>query len=265
MDKEKIKYLIEKFNQGQLTEDEITELEHLIEYGSLDLKELSSLQDLRDRLNSIRVPEPGRAMDQGFYSFLTKEKSKQTGSIWDKLIPEWNFRHSGAAVFRVAYSFFLILCGAGLGLIITMNSGQKRLDRLSEELEKTQNMMTLILLEKSSASDRLKAIQLTGNIREADEKVIDALLKTLNHDENANVRLAAIDALIKYAGNERVRMGMINSITRQELPIVQVALADAMVLIQEKRSVQYLKELIDKENTDRSVKRKLQISIDQLI
>lgn len=265
MDKDKIKNLIKRFNRGLLDEKELKDLEHLIEIGSVDLEELVSLQDLNDRLNAIKVPEPGVGMDKGFYSILKREKSNQSGTFWQKLIPKWNFQKGSVPVFQVAYTFLLILIGTGIGALISMNSNREGIDQLTRELSEMQNMMTLTLLEKSSASDRLKAIHLTSNVKEADAKVIEALLETLNHDDNANVRLAAIEALIKYAANERVRIGMIASITRQDLPIVQVALADAMVLIQEKRSIQNLKELEAKDETDQAVKSRLRENINKLI
>ena len=114
-------------------------------------------------------------------------------------------------------------------------------------------------------TERLKAISISNQINNADDKIIDALLNTLNNDENVNVRLMAVEALYNYADNPKVRIGLIRSIEKQESPIVQVALADVMVMLQEKRSVSELKKLLEKNNIDKNVEAKLKSSIELLI
>jgi HEAT repeat protein len=123
-----------------------------------------------------------------------------------------------------------------------------------------QNMV-LTLISQSSATDRLKAVGYTSELLQADERVIKALLFTLNHDENVNVRLVAVEALSRFAADPGVREGLVRSIAQQESPLVQVALADAMVALNEKRSVAPLRELLRRQGTDMYVKEKLESSI----
>ena len=56
-----------------------------------------------------------------------------------------------------------------------------------------------------------------------------ALLFAVSHDTNVNVRLSAVDALQKYAGNPEVLRAMLDAIPVQESPMVQIALIDMLV------------------------------------
>ena len=264
MDKDRIRDLVDRFNRTELDESGLAELERLIEGGAIDLHEFPSLQTLHERLEAV-IAEPGKEMDISFYAMLHKAQREEKAGIW-KMFYEWTkFPGYGTLFLKTAFSLLLVLAGIGIGALLNTSANRKELNRLSDELTRMQQTVMLTLLDKSSATERLRAINLTGNIEEADDRVIDALLKTLDQDENVNVRLAAIDALLKYSGSEKVRMGLIASITSQELPIMQVALADAMVLIQEKRGIEPMRELIKRENIDVAVRNRLEKSIDQLI
>jgi len=125
--------------------------------------------------------------------------------------------------------------------------------------------MMLTLLEKESAAQRLKAVGLTTEMNQVSDKVTNALFTTLNQDENVNVRLAALDVLKGYVKESSVRSRLIESIKVQDSPLVQVALAELMVSIQEKKSVEALKHLLRSDKTPAEVKTKISESIEVLI
>ncbi|HNP08876.1 MAG TPA: HEAT repeat domain-containing protein, partial [Cyclobacteriaceae bacterium] len=88
---------------------------------------------------------------------------------------------------------------------------------------------------------------------------------TLNEDGNVNVRLAALDALRPYVRESNVREAIIRSIASQSSPMVQVALAELMVELQEKKSVKELRKLLEEEATPKDVKQRIEESIQVLI
>jgi HEAT repeat protein len=102
-------------------------------------------------------------------------------------------------------------------------------------------------------------------MKHADKEVIDALLATLNNDDNVNVRLSTLDALTRLANHPEVRQGLIHSITQQESPLMQSAIADVMLKLQERRSVQSFKELLKQKNLDHGVRDKINETIHSLI
>ena len=91
------------------------------------------------------------------------------------------------------------------------------------------------------------------------------MLETLKQDDNPNVRLAALEALYPYADQAVVREGLIKTISYQESPLVQWAIAEVMVALQEKRSVDALRQLLSEEKTTAEVKEKLKSSIQVLM
>jgi hypothetical protein len=61
-----------------------------------------------------------------------------------------------------------------------------------------------------------------------DERVLTALLSAATQDSNVNVRLAAIEALGGVAGRPGVQRTLVDSLPRQESPMVQIALVDLL-------------------------------------
>lgn len=79
-----------------------------------------------------------------------------------------------------------------------------------------------------------------------------------------NVRLVTLEALADLARDPRVREGLVQSLSRQESPLVQVALADVMLKLQEKRSLKPMRQLLQRPNTNDLVKSKLEQTIKEL-
>jgi HEAT repeat protein len=120
-------------------------------------------------------------------------------------------------------------------------------------------------LKDPSASQRIQAVSYTDEISNVDLKVIDALFTTLNEDPNVNVRLATLEALVKLSGEPKVREGLVLSINLQESPLMQSAIADVMVRLQEKSSVQSLQKLLGKKDLNQMVKLNIEKNIQKLI
>jgi hypothetical protein len=132
---------------------------------------------------------------------------------------------------------------------------------MNGEISDLKEMMMLSLLEKESATDRLKAVNLTQDMDQVSKQVTSALLQTLNSDENVNVRLAALDALRPYSKDSQIREALIRSIGKQKSPLVQVALAELMAQLQEKGAIKELEKILEDGETPTDIKKKIQESI----
>jgi hypothetical protein len=161
----------------------------------------------------------------------------------------------------------MLVIGIGVGYIVKPSTPAQPNDMqaLTQEVVNLKEMMMLSLLEKESATERLKAVNLTQDMDDASVKVTNALVRTLNEDENVNVRLAALEALKPYVKNSEVRQALIQSIEKQGSALVQIALAELMVMIQERSSVKEFEKIIDSERTPEDVKSKIKESIKVLI
>lgn len=254
--------VIKRFNLGEASPEDIARIETWLESGEADLQQLHGYAELLAWYKSIPSPEPSQRMTDEFYLALAEEKRRKTRTSW--LDIQWN----SSVMFKWAYSIILIATGLGIGWLSaggTSNNASEDIAQLSEEVYQMKEMMMLSLLEQESTSERLKAVHLTSDLGEVTEEITDALFRTLNNDENVNVRLATLEALYPYADNPKVRAGLIQSIALQDSPLVQVALAEMMVALQEKNSIDQLKSILDNASTPEEVKREIENSINHLI
>jgi hypothetical protein len=254
--------LIVKFKQGILSLEEERQLEKLIEQNEIQLNELDGLGKLQDQIHAIASPSPSIDLDARFYQMLaSQKKSSPAKTPW---LQRFNLS-SFVPQLTLAAATLLIGLAAGYWIRPEVSTSGSEISKLSEEVNSLKEMMMLSLLEKESATDRLKAVNLTQEMDQASQKVTSALLRTLNEDSNVNVRLAALDALIPYSKDSHIRAELIRSIGLQRSPLLQIALAELMVSIQEKSSVQEFQKLLKDKKTPRDVKKKIEASIDVLI
>ena len=255
MEQEKIQELIMKYNEGQADPSEIKMIERLIEDGTIELSQLHELNAMDEQVMRMESPIPSTELDDKFYQMLRKLKKEGKGFSWASFFswPE--------LAPKLAFASVTLLIGFFVGyLFVPSPQSNKEVAVLSEEISDLKEMVMFSLLEKESATDRLKAVSLTSEMSPSD-KVTAALLQTLNADENINVRLAALDALKPYANSSKVREGLVRSIANQDSPLVQVALADLMVELHEKSSVKELQKILKSENTPKEVKKRIEESI----
>jgi HEAT repeat protein len=231
-------------------------------------EELAAMQQVWDMME---IPEPSTNMSIKFYAMLDTYKEsvkKQKGllsTLNDKLSSLWQWQPK----LPLAYNFAIVLVcfGCGYWFFHSGKSGEQeqQLKELTSQVHELKQTMMLALLQNPSASERIRGVSYTSEIKHADKEVIDALLATLNNDPNVNVRLSTLDALTQLANHPEVREGLVKSITQQDSPLMQSAIADVMLKLQEKRSVKSFKELLKQKNLDQGVRDKIKETITQLI
>lgn len=264
MNKE-ITALLERYKKGEISAEEERQIEEYIESGEIEIDHFDDLSRLRNSYASIEVPEPSAQMTANFYEQLHTQTANADSAF---NLKEWfSSLWVRQPVVRWAYSVALVAVGITGGFLINRSGEESKnqIENLASEVVEMKEMMMLTLLEKESTSDRLKAVSLTNEMTDASTTVIDALIKTLNSDDNVNVRLSALEALYPYAESPNVRTGLIQSISQQDSPLVQIALAEMMVNLQEKKSVEELKKILKKEDTPAEIKERVKESIDVLI
>jgi hypothetical protein len=229
-------------------------------------------KQLWDSLGKMKVPEPSEEIRVNFYAMLDTFKVTESvkkpfsfeliiEKIKNLVVPQWTV--------QVAFSLLLVGLGWVIGNKTSKSSTastayQQQIETLAAQLQDMKSTMMLSLIDNPSATERLRAVSYTSDITHADEQVIDALFSTLNNDLNVNVRLVALEALIKFADDALVRERLVKSLAVQDSPMVQVALADVMVKLQEKGSVKELRALLQKEGLNDLVKNKIEQTIKDL-
>ena len=257
---------------NQLPDAERVKLEaHLAQCPACQA-EARATRQLWQLMGNVATPEPSPMARVRFQAMLDTYKetvdTKQE-SVFDNLLSKLRQLWVPRSAFRLAYSLVLLSIGLGAGYWLNRPGTpvalqQQQIDTLSTQVQEMRQMMLLSGLENPSASERLRAVSYTEEINQVDEKVVDALLTTLNNDSNVNVRLVTLEALAKLADNPSVREGLVQSIARQDSPMMQSALADIMVKLQEKRSIKPLRKLLHDDNLNHLVKGKIEQSIRDL-
>lgn len=240
--------------------------------GEKENKEERGNQQIWNLLDGIKAPEPKSNMEMRFQGMLDHYKQAELDKQnywkdhWSNLILLFTIRPQ----VQFAYSLVLIVLSLGAGYLLNQKGTVKtdeteQLSALTSQVKEMRKLMVVSLLENPSASERLRAVNYTGEMQRADRQVITALLTTLNEDQNVNVRLVTLDALEKFSDQPEVRAGLVSSITRQDSPLVQVAMANLMLKLLEKDSVAPFKTLLEQQELNKAVRTKIENTIDKLI
>lgn len=264
---ETIQELIDRFNRGITTPEDEALIEQCIENELIELDELKNLSTLGKHLEAISYLQSENNLRNNFQELLAREKQKAERSPRSIIIDLWQKRWILSPALQAAIIIITLMAGFTAGYLLkpSATDNQQDMAQVKAELKSMKEMMMLTMLEKESIHDRLKAVKISEELDDASEDVTQALLHTLNNDRNNNVRLAALEALYQYAESPNVREGLIRSIQHQNSPLVQVALAEVMVALQEKRSVEAFKELLESGRAPEEVKEKIKSSIEILM
>jgi hypothetical protein len=259
---EKYINLLTAYLDNSITPKERIELDKLIDRGEIDILDLKEMENTYNRLGTIPIAEPSVQMRHSFYTMLETEKQRQASKYQFNIL---NLIKDFITPKRVQWASLttgIFLIGMLVGNLFTpFRDYHQQMNELSSEVSHMREVVMMSLLDAQSPSERLKAVNISTDIASADDRVITALLKTLNEDPNVNVRLASIEALLRHADNPTARKGLVESISRQESPQIQVALADAMLALQETRSVDELQRILEQNGLDSSVRDKLKNTI----
>lgn len=260
MNDEKYAALIADYLKGTLNADEKKRVDELLANGSIDLIDFKSNEQIYEELSHLSTPEPSQALNENFYAMLENEVNAQQKPSFASWFKETSDRISTLlTVPRMAYSLSLLIIGGFIGGLFQDKS--EEIAQLSSEIQQMREVVMITMLDQPSATDRLKAVNISNELEDVDMEVITALLSTLNTDENVNVRQQAIDALLQWGDKPEVRSGLINSISNQTSPLVLIALADAMVELQEKRSKEKFEQLLEDNEYAPAIKEKLETTI----
>jgi len=214
-----------------------------------------------DSINNLQDPEPSVQVKADFRMMLDNFKAKEKKSVFRDRICSRLLQPR----LPLAYGL-LILFGIG-GAYLLGRSSKQELEgqELHAGVQEQKQTMLLAMLDNPLASERIKAVSYTNDLRKVTDKVIDALFTTLNNDPNVNVRLSALEALSALGNHPAVRTGLIKSIPTQDSPVIQLAIADVMLNLQEKDSVGSFRELLKQKGLDDEVKKKVKETITKLI
>ena len=234
-------------------------------------QELEDMSAVWTKLGVLPEEQPSNGLRDRFYGMLEEYKAEvnqerplhHLRQFFSSLF--YRFR-SGRPAYQLALGFIPLFIGLTLGYIFfsgSQNAGSQSAD-LRREVQDMRQMLAVSLLDQRSTTERLRGVNLSYSLENPDSRTINALLDTLNNDPSINVRLAAVDALYLFYDSPSVREGVIQSLTQQNSPFLQVALVDLLVSVQERQALESFKTLIEANQLDPKVKQKLEQGIKEL-
>ena len=165
--------------------------------------------------------------------------------VWPQR-PAWQLALTGAT----------LVLGLLLGGRLVPDS-RPEIAALRGELQAMERSISLALLEHRSASERLRGVEWSSRA-EPDERVVAALLETVRHDPNVNVRLAAVEALAPLVARPAVGGELLAALAGQDSPLVQVSLAELLLRGGVAGSERTVRELLERDDLDGTAREYLQ-------
>jgi hypothetical protein len=267
---------------GSLTDSARKELENHARSCEACRDELNSATEMWQRLGDIPAAAPNSsAMRAGFDAMLTEYERVQERTAPPSTLTAGEQRHittvraRGTSWLRRHRNLHPLFqaCAAALLLVAGIHVGRELappttaptdVSVLRQEVRDLRQMVTLSLMQQQSASERLKGVSWSGQLDRPGNEVVAALIDTLMHDANVNVRLASIDALKRFAEREAVRSAAVRALDTQTSPLVQMALIDFVVETQEREALGALRRLSRDGMVNEAVRARATWGIDHL-
>ncbi len=224
---------------GHLEGPELAAFEQKLASDPVLRKEWETLQDLTHHLDGLPTYEPTLRLVQGFEELLNNEKNRLAAQPKSPGYFTWTLE------WRIAAAVALLIIGVGFGMLWQRNQQQQvQIGQLAAEVADTRKMLVLSMLQQNSASDRIQAIQTSAETALADPKIVDALINTLENDENVNVRRKAVLALRVFIHEEGVVDALIGALAKDQSPEIQIVLIENLVEIGARQAIPSLQNII---------------------
>ncbi len=245
MEKERLESLLIEYIDGGLTSTEREEVENLL----TENKEARQLYDeLNEVIKGMQKTEP-LELHPGHEKIFENNLKNEFVFFCPKTV------FFSPLIYRVAAAVALIMLGLTGGYWLNQNAQNEReLAALKKEMAETKQTMMTMLNNSQSASQRMQGVNVALNITSPDDDVVVALEKAMKSDPNTNVRLAALEALSKFSGDPSIRRILIESLSKQDDPMVQIALIQLLVSLKEKGVVNDLEKIIEDDKSIEAVK-----------
>ena len=192
-------------------------------------EEQAEMQDTWAALGRMEEEPSSDMMRARFHAMLARESAglltPSAGSAAKRaqgaLLSFWTLRPALQAGMLAATLVVGVLLGTWIG---SRQGNSDGIEELRAEMRTMNRAVTLSLLNHQSASERLRAVGLCESAP-PDEELIKALLRVVDDDPSANVRLAALEVLASVPARPDVLAGLLESLPRQASPPVTAAMA----------------------------------------
>ena len=218
--------------------------------------EAQELRDLWGTLGEVPEQDPSLSLRTRFYDALRAYRQREG----ERRRPLWWLRHPA---FQTAGAAALLVMGIATGYLLR-GRDTSEVSQLRGEVYNMRQLVALSLLQQQNASDRLRGVNYAYRVEQSDPQVLSALLATINHDSNVNVRLAAVDAMRNFTDSPVGRKGLEQALGKQESPLVQISILDEIVETRDKSAASSIQFLLSKQDLNPEVRQRAEWALKQL-
>jgi hypothetical protein len=232
------------------------------------MDEVKDFQSMMQTMSTAEMEKPDEILRINFYHMLQTEMNKlryaEIKPVKKQVVLIWS-----SPWLKVAAGIALLIIGAFLGRIIQpgtkADNPSAQIGELKSEVTEMKKILMFTMLNEESPSQRIKAVNYAEEIPNLDQKVIGALVSTLNRDKNVNVRLAALYSLARFSNSQQVRDSLVKSLENQNEPIIQIVLMNILTEKKEIKAIGPMKKIISDKNVMKEVKETAQKGIKVLL
>lgn len=255
MEKDHISDLLPEYLDGRLDTQQQRAVEKHLKVCAQCKTEKEELENLFSAFDNEIPAEPSEAVRRGFEKMLELEKKKISEN--ERIISLNAEKKNGflRKFLKVAAVVSLLLCSYFLGKFHQTERSTSTITTTSET-EDLENEM-LALLNNTSASKRIQGVSYFEDQPDLDEEIINALKDRMFNDNNNNVRLTAVEALGKFTASENVKNSLISALKSEKDPVIQIAIIQILVQIQEQKAIEPMQNLLENEETEPYVKEQI--------
>lgn len=227
------------------------DIEKLLERYYEGETSLAEEKQLRQFFQQDSIPAHLETHAEQFRYFVDARNQHPSLAFTNQLAAKLNppevsrFRSLTTWGLRLAASVTLLILGFAGGIVYNNWRSNRSSTNLADSApaQEMKKVLAFEQLPKTSASERIQAVNQSYELSQADQAITQLLINTLNFDANVNVRLAACQALARFENEPDVRDALIQSLRVQTDPNIQITLIEILVAIKEKRAVSEMKRL----------------------
>lgn len=217
--------------------------------------EANATAALWQRLDVDEEAVPHERLRARFHAGLAAHEAAAAQPQLDRFLGSWWPRQPAL---QAALAASLLLAGVLLG-----QRWPAGVDTEIAALRAEVRTVGLALLDHQSASERLLGVEWSRRTAPT-PAILDALLERVRYDSNLSVRLAAVDALRAQLDQAEVSAGLAAALERPEPPLLQVALADALLATGNGAAIDAVRAVLTRDELDPAVRDYLETSLTDL-
>jgi anti-sigma-K factor RskA len=270
MDCKKIKELVVDYMDGSLDVQTARKVDEHLSSCEECRAEFSGMKSMWLELDNLEIEQPSSSLKKNIENMIDSYnlgmKNNETAQ-WYVPILKWLeswWPKRPAAQFAAMAAVLVIGLMAGLN-IGERTESKKEIVQLKTDMNQLRQTVMSSLLDQASVTERIRGLTMSSRIKNADKEFYSTLLFLLNSDSDVNVRLATVNALTNYVGNEYVRHELVKSLALQSSPLVQVSLIDLLASSKESSISPVLIKMINDPDVNIYVKERAGKALEQFI